>query len=182
MSSPNPDNEAHSVARALAYVQKNVGTLGIDPARIVIMGHSAGAHLVSLVTARTDIQKAEGVQPWKGTIALDGAMYNPSERMAIKHFYIYDAPFGTDPEFWRLVSPLDQYVAPGAPILLACSTTRPDKPCKQSDTFKKKIESVGGRAEVLPADFGHGKMNNEVGRPGTYTEAIQKFLTSIQMP
>ncbi len=178
----DPEEQVHSVGKALAYIQSNAAVLGTDPDRIVIMGHSAGAHLVALLTGRTDVHSSEGILPWRGTVPLDGAMYDTASRMAVVHPKIYDEPFGTDPVLWELVSPYAQYKVPGAPILFTCSTQRPDKPCLQSNRFAKKIMSVGGRAEVLPVDGGHGQVNEFVGMSGVYTETIQTFLTSIGMP
>jgi acetyl esterase/lipase len=40
---------ARDVARAFAWLQKNVHKYGGDPQRVVLVGHSAGGHLVSLV-------------------------------------------------------------------------------------------------------------------------------------
>jgi acetyl esterase/lipase len=40
---------ARDVARAFAWTRKNIGRYGGDPERIVLAGHSAGAHLASLV-------------------------------------------------------------------------------------------------------------------------------------
>jgi acetyl esterase/lipase len=40
---------ARDVARAYAWIQKNIRTYGGDPKRVVLVGHSAGGHLASLV-------------------------------------------------------------------------------------------------------------------------------------
>src|SRR5690348_1469781 len=37
--------QAEDVAAAFAWVQKNIGTRGGDPKRVVLMGHSSGAHV-----------------------------------------------------------------------------------------------------------------------------------------
>lgn len=47
-------NAVHDVACALAYLQNHAADLHIDPARIVVMGYSAGAHLGSLVAVAPD--------------------------------------------------------------------------------------------------------------------------------
>ena len=45
-----PDGQAADIADALAYLRKNSTDLGFDPDAIVLMGHSAGAHLAALVS------------------------------------------------------------------------------------------------------------------------------------
>ncbi len=182
MAEVNPEEEVQSVGKALAYIQTNSQQLGIDPKRIVIMGHSAGAHLVALLTARADIHENEGITPWKGTVSLDGAMYDVVTRMSAPHLPLFETAFGTDPEFWKRVSPYEQYTSPGAPILFTCSTQRKDNPCDQSEHIANKIQEVGGRAQVLPVDASHGEANDWVGTPGDYTTGIQDFLTSLGMP
>jgi arylformamidase len=41
--------QVEDLARAFAWLVKNIATYGGDPARIIVGGHSAGAHLVSLM-------------------------------------------------------------------------------------------------------------------------------------
>src|SRR4030095_10355295 len=48
------------VAKALAWVHSNIARHGGDPARLFVMGHSAGAHLAALGAA------AEGCPPRPG--------------------------------------------------------------------------------------------------------------------
>src|SRR5690606_19703672 len=44
-----PLDQARDVARALAAVQRHAPDWNADPSRVVLMGHSAGAHLAALV-------------------------------------------------------------------------------------------------------------------------------------
>ncbi|MDA2934427.1 alpha/beta hydrolase, partial [Acidobacteria bacterium AH-259-D05] len=62
------------VARAFAWVYKNASRYGIDRDRIVINGHSAGGHLVSLLALDTSYLEAEGVPSGviKGVISTSG--------------------------------------------------------------------------------------------------------------
>ncbi|MGZ3268363.1 MAG: alpha/beta fold hydrolase, partial [Croceibacterium sp.] len=43
------EDEAADVAEAVAFLRANSETLGFDARRIVLIGHSAGAHLVALL-------------------------------------------------------------------------------------------------------------------------------------
>ena len=49
------EQQAADVASAVAYLRGNAQRLGIDAKLIVLMGHSAGAHLVALVGTRPTI-------------------------------------------------------------------------------------------------------------------------------
>lgn len=65
------------VARAFAYLYKNASQYGIDRERMVILGHSAGGHLVSLLAFDPQYLAQEGVPATaiKGVIATSG-MYD----------------------------------------------------------------------------------------------------------
>ncbi len=174
----NPELQVNSVAKALAYLQNNSKKHNIDPENIIIMGHSAGAHLVSLLTADQAVREKNGVKPWVATISLDSAAYNVPAVMERRHFGLYDDAFGTDKEFWVRVSPYHRYTASAEPLLLVCSSTRPDDACGMSDEFAAKVNEEGGRAEVLPYAYNHSKINTEVGVPGDFTDQIQTFIDS----
>src|SRR5262249_26431157 len=59
----NALSQANEVAKAVAFVQNHARDWGGDPARVILMGHSAGAHLVSLVNADGKMRQAYGVKP-----------------------------------------------------------------------------------------------------------------------
>ncbi|MDY0011373.1 MAG: alpha/beta hydrolase [Rhodocyclaceae bacterium] len=63
-----PAEQARDVARALATVRARAAGWGGDPDRVVLMGHSAGAHLVALLAASP--RTSPGVV---GTVLLDSA-------------------------------------------------------------------------------------------------------------
>ncbi|WP_218276611.1 alpha/beta hydrolase, partial [Pseudomonas sp. HMWF032] len=71
-----PVQQAEDIAQALSYVQQHATGWGGDPQRVVLLGHSAGAHLVSLLSAAPEIGQAYAVQPWLGTVALDSAAFD----------------------------------------------------------------------------------------------------------
>lgn len=182
MRRATPLEEVNSVGKALAYLQKNASSLGLDGTRVVLMGHSAGAHLVALLTAAQDVRKEQGVQPWKGTVALDSAAYDMNALMSGEHYRFYDPVFGKSSTFWKQVSPQYAYTKPMEPLLLACSSTRPDDSCGMAEKFAATVREVGGEATVLAKPFNHGKMNYAVGSDRKFTEEIQSFLTTLGLP
>ena len=178
----HPPTQAADIARALAMVQRRAPSWGGDPSRVVLMGHSAGAHLVALLSARPELAVAQGAARWRGTVALDGAALDTVALMQRPHLRLYDRAFGADPAVWRSASPTAQ-LAPGAlPMLLVCSSQRRDDPCAQSRTFAGAVAASGGRAEVLPQDLSHAQINAELGLPGAYTAAVDAFIASLGLP
>lgn len=63
--------QVSDVAAAVAWVHNNIARYGGDPDNIFIMGHSAGCHLVTLVSLDPRYLKAVGLQPsnLRGVIA-----------------------------------------------------------------------------------------------------------------
>jgi carboxylesterase family protein len=45
---PLPDDMVRDIGQTLAWVRQSIGFYGGDTEKIVLMGHSAGAHLVAL--------------------------------------------------------------------------------------------------------------------------------------
>ncbi len=158
--------QAQDVARAVATAQASAPSWGGDAGRFVLMGHSAGAHLVALISASPDIARQQGARPWLGTVALDSAALDTAALMRRRHMPFYDRVFGDDPAYWRTVSPTDT-LAPGAPpMLLVCSTQRRDGSCTQANQFATRAAAIGGRAEVVPEDLSHAQIDGELGLPG----------------
>lgn len=168
--------QAEDIARALALVQAQAGAWGADPRQVVLMGHSAGAHLVALLSAAPDLARAQGARSWRATIALDSAALDTAALMQRRHLPLYDRAFGPDPALWTQVSPTARLSPGGPPMLLVCSAPRRDDACGQSQRFAQAVRAVGGNAEVLPLQLDHGQINAELGLPGTYTEAVDRFI------
>lgn len=174
----DPLEQARDVAQALAVAQAKATSWGADPARFILMGHSAGAHLVALVNASPELAAHAGARSWLGTVALDSAAVDVSPIMQGKHFRLYDAAFGTDPAYWRAVSPVQQLTASAKPMLAVCSTRRSDS-CAQADVFAERAAQLGVRAQVLRQDLSHRDINQTLGLPGAYTDAVEAFMGSL---
>jgi acetyl esterase/lipase len=172
--------QAQDVARAVATAQASAPSWGGDAGRFVLMGHSAGAHLVALISASPGIARQQGARPWLGTVALDSAALDTAALMRRRHMPFYDRVFGDDPAYWRTVSPTDT-LAPGAPpMLLVCSTQRRDGSCTQANQFATRAAAIGGRAEVVPEDLTHAQIDGELGLPGAYTASVDAFIRSLR--
>ena len=89
-----PRAQAADVAQALAVIQRRAREWGGDPDRLVLMGHSAGAHLVALVSADPSLPRAAGATAWAGTVSLDNATLDVVETMRAPHLKLYDDAFG----------------------------------------------------------------------------------------
>jgi acetyl esterase/lipase len=184
--SPEVRHPTHvqDVARALAYVYDHIAEYGGDPEQIIVMGHSAGAHLAALVATdeRYLAQAGKDLTLLKGVILLDGAGYDIPALMRTAGPLgraIYEAAFTSDPAVQRDASPIT-HVAPGkgiAPFLLIHVATR-EASAAESRQLAAALQDAGAHAEVLAAEGKtHKTINTELGQPGDGpTQAVMAFL------
>ncbi len=176
------DVQAQDVAQALSYVQAHAGAWGGDPNTLILMGHSAGAHLVALLSSNPALVTAQGGDRWAGTVVLDSAALDVAHVMEQKHPKLYDDAFGNDPAYWARVSPTAQLKSDPVPMMLVCSLKRPDDSCGQSKAFADKLNALGQTAPVLPQDLTHMEVNKTLGLPGAYTDAVDAFMAARLKP
>jgi arylformamidase len=173
-----PLQQAEDVARALATAQGKAAEWGGDPSKFILMGHSAGAHLVAMLTASPAMAIKLGARPWLGSILLDNAALDVVQIMQAKHYRFYDDAFGSDLTYWRSVSPINLLSAAGTPFLAVCSAQRDDS-CPQANRFIAKAASFGVRAQALVQDLSHKDINQQLGDNKSYTEAVESFIGTL---
>ncbi|MCP1582368.1 alpha/beta hydrolase [Pseudoxanthomonas mexicana] len=171
-----PIDQARDVARALADVQQRAPSWNADPANVLLMGHSAGAHLAALVGASSTLWRDAGAARPRGVVSLDsGALDVPQTMKKPPLPRIYDAAFGRNPADWIAASPYHQLTRDAVPMLFVCSSRRQDA-CPQGRAMAEKAKTLGVAMEVLPEDLSHGEVNHLLGAPSAYTEAVDTFI------
>ena len=154
-------SHAEDVARAISWTTKNIKKYGGDPERIILCGHSAGGHLVSLVSCDPTYLKTENVNPSsiKGVISISGVYEIPK--------IILGNVFGNDPENKVKASPITHVRKDLPPFLILCA----DKElplCTSTDCkkFQKALEENGNPVkfeEISPSN--HMKIIFDAGKP-----------------
>ncbi|CCD88651.1 putative para-nitrobenzyl esterase [Bradyrhizobium sp. ORS 285] len=174
------EQQAADVAAALAWLHNNAARLGIDSSRVVLMGHSAGAHLVALVGTDPRYFTAAGLslRDISGIIALDGACYDVARQLADSGRFMLDTyiqAFGTEPARQRALSPTLQAAKPNAPAFLILHVDRADGKA-QSEALGAALTQAGTPAEVQGVGGtglrGHMEINRELGDPSHPATAI----------
>lgn len=173
-----PLEQAADIARALAKTQSLAPGWGGDPGKVILMGHSAGAHLVALLSASPALARQQGARPWLGSVALDSAALDVVQIMQRRHPRFYDAAFGKDPDYWQATSPRHQLTNIAPPLLAVCSSQRDDS-CPQARQFMAQAASLGVQVRMLEQDLSHQAINEELGRPGAYTDAVEAYMASL---
>ncbi len=116
--------QVHDFAAALKFVQDNAHHWGGDGRRVVVMGHSSGAHVASLVALRQDVLEEAGASAPLGAIMLDTSAIDVSKRMATFPSGFLSRYIGTDRAFWDEISPAEHIDPEDPPLLYACATNR----------------------------------------------------------
>lgn len=167
------EQQAADVAAALAHLSKNAVKMGIDPSRIVLMGHSAGAHLSALVGSDPKYLRAAGhdLGLLAGVVPIDGAAYDVPAQMADGAKIMQDTyadAFGTDPARQKALSPYWHADGPNAKAFLILHVERADGK-RQSEALAKALRKGG--ADVQLEAFsgkgmrGHAEINRKLGDP-----------------
>ncbi len=184
----DPAGQAADIASAIAYLRGQANTLGFDPDRIMIMGHSAGAHLVALVSSDERYFAKAGVplSAIKGSVLLDGAGYDVPKQMAengagpmIGKMYV--EAFGTDKAKQQRLSPITYAPAPNAANWLLIHDANRADSGEQSRALGSALAKAGARTRVLPIpDSSHLKINNDLGSGDNFiTQQVDAFVKAV---
>jgi arylformamidase len=174
----DPLEQADAVARALAFAQQHAAEYQGDSTKVILMGHSAGAHLVSLISTDPALATSRGVAPWLGTVSLDSGGYDIVYLMEQPHLPLFDDAFGIAPDFWMAAAPYYALARPVPSILAVCSSQRAESPF-QAFWFASRGKAIGTSVTVLPVDLTHEEINDTLGLPGAYTDAVERILGAL---
>jgi arylformamidase len=180
------EQQGADIAAGLAYLRANARTLGVDPDRIVIMGHSAGAHLAALVASDPAYLNAARVPmaSVKGVILLDGAAYDVARQVADprnKLPSMYKAAFGTDPKRHVALSPTKNAAGPNVADWLILPVAGRADSNEQSQNLATALRRGGSRVIVTPiTNSSHMKINKDLGVVGDFATAqVERFVTVV---
>lgn len=154
--------QLEDVIAAFEWTIKNVAAFGGDTNRIFIGGHSAGAHLATMLATKTDY-------PIKGVIGLSGA-YEMSEGK--------ENVFGKDPELRRAASPL-YHIRKGAPPYLLTYCEWDYVPlAPQTKEFHAALRTNGVASELvfIPKESHISEMLSVTKEDDLTVASVRKFI------
>jgi acetyl esterase/lipase len=156
---------AQDVAAAIAWARANAARFGGDPDRIALVGHSAGAHLVSQVGTDESLLAGASVprSSLRCVVSLDTSAYDVTE--VAPGSPLHQNAFGTDPAGWRASSPLHQVTAGEAlPRFHLVVQDRPQSRAR-TERFRDALRSAGGAATSTAVPLSHEEINAALGQP-----------------
>lgn len=182
------EQQAEDVAHALRALLDRAAELGIDRHRVVLIGHSAGAHLVALVGTDERYLKSAGLSlaDLSGVIPNDGAAYDVPAQMQEEAPLMHDTyleVFGNDPARQRALSPTHNAAVPNAPAFLLLHVQRPDG-VRQAEALGRALTAAGSAVEYgsFPGTGlrGHMEINRRLGDPDyPATAVVDAWLRKI---
>ena len=182
------EQQAQDVADAVRVLIAEADKYHIDRRRIVLMGHSAGAHLVALVGTDERYLKRAGLSfgDLAGVIPIDGAAYDVEQQIAqagpmMRRTYM--AAFRSDTARQRTLSPIVHAAAPNAPAFLLLHVQRQDG-VAQNSALEAALQTAGTRVErrEFPGEGlrGHREINRRLGDPSyAVTAAVDAWLEVV---
>ncbi|MCZ8014348.1 MAG: alpha/beta hydrolase [Limnobacter sp.] len=189
----SPNDQASDVAAAVGYLRNKAAQLDFDPNNIVLMGHSAGAHLAALVSANPSYLETAGVpmSAVKGAILLDGAGYDVNRQMdsiansGRKNRWatrMYEAAFGLDPKVRQELSPFTHARQPNVASWLILHVADREDSRDQSEALGNELNLNGSSATVLAVpNSSHRSVNQDAGSAESFVgKAISIFLSELK--
>lgn len=175
------------VAKSIRWVRDHAREHRGDPDTIIVMGHSAGAHLAALVCTDDRYLKAEGVslESVKGCVPIDVSAYDVPKRIRDLDDGIsanFRKVFGDDDQRQRYFSPVT-YVRSGAgipPFLILHVASRADTKA-QAQWLADALGKAGIPGRVIAAEGKtHGTIGSDLGKDGDApTQELWAFLDEV---
>jgi acetyl esterase/lipase len=177
---PAVTHPAHvrDVAAALGWVREHAATFGGDPKKIVLMGHSAGCHLVTLVALDSRYLGEARLRPadLRGVVAWSGGAYDLVEKVQAGGSYAsyIKRTFGESEHAQRDASPVAHVKdVKQRPVFLFVSVERGNPSHKAAERLAGMIHDAGGKSiSKLLEGRDHFGANHLLGAPDDTTGTI----------
>ncbi len=165
------------VARAFAWVYKNISRYGGNPNQIFVTGHSAGGHLAALLALDKRYLQAEGLSTdlIKGDLPISG-IYNVKTQ--VDTFPELKDVFTGDPDKQRDASPVAHVSEKQPPFLISYAQTDLPTLDAQAMELAKLLQQKGTEAQlVMVPNVDHIGIIVSIGTPNDLmTDLILRFV------
>jgi len=164
--------QGEDVAAAIASLRRETGAT-----RLLVMGHSAGAHLAALVGTDPDYLAAHRLplSAIDGVVLLDGAGYNVARQIGAAGPWLrraYRNAFGDDEAMWARLSPISHARSPNAAEFLILHVASRSDSRDQSEALGAALRAGGTAATVAAVDDSHSTIFRRFGTTGHRATAL----------
>ncbi len=178
-------DQLEDIVSVIRWVGANADEYGMDPERIVLMGHGAGAHLSALVATQPPFLNTEGVDfsNVRAVVGIDSASYDIAAVMADGGNYLdqrrHKLIFGEEEKGWQSASPISHIsegktIPPFALLYVAGN----EATSSQAREFARKLREHEIDVIMVPGNEKTTEtIDEELGSPGDApTLAMMAFL------
>ncbi|MFW6017550.1 MAG: alpha/beta hydrolase [Halapricum sp.] len=154
------------VVAGVRWCHEHADSLGVDPDRIAIVGHSAGAHLAALAALASDRFGAGDERPEVTAFAGFSGVYDLRRDE-------YAPLLGNEPDAADRASPISWVGADSPPAFLAHAVDDETVPIDETDAFYDALLSAGVPVDRFRADGGgHTFLYADM---GWYEKTFERF-------
>ncbi len=171
--------QVNDVAAAIRWLRDHVVKYGGDPRKLVLMGHSAGCHLVTFVGLDPAPLASVQMRPADllAVVSWSGGAFDLVEKVKSGGMYAdyIRKNFGSDRQSWHDASPIFHIgdSKPMPPFLFASAENGNPESRVASERMAMIIRLAGGQAETSRlSGRDHTTANHLIGAPGDKTGAI----------
>jgi acetyl esterase/lipase len=168
----HPDH-IRDVAKAFAWVKDNCGKYGGSKDKLFVSGHSAGGHLVALLSTDEEYLKAEKCKASdiRGVVAVSGVY-------TIVPLVLGNI-FGKDPEVCKAASPISHVTGKHPPFLIAYGNKDFPLLDQMAEQLGKKLTDCKCDAKVMKLERDHYSIILQMGtKPDDpLTKAMVEMMT-----
>jgi arylformamidase len=171
----------NDVADAIRWVYDNIGTYGGDKDKIALLGHSAGAHLVSL-TGTSPLflpNKNLPLTALKGVACIDVDAYDIADISKKSNEDLFINAFGNDPAILKEASPITHLVQGKTYPAFFVAKRGGANYIQNAEAFILKLQNVGATVSQVTANqYDHEGINVAIGAPNetVMTEPLKAFF------
>lgn len=178
-------DQAEDILSVIKWVKDNAATYGLNEKKIVLMGHAAGAHLVSLVGTNESYLKAGGRQlsDISAVISIDSGSCDIERLMVELGSFIerrqHRLIFGNEQQYWHEASPASHVEAnKGIPSFALLYVADDEESVLQAKGFAKVLSQAGVENVMIPGnEKTSDSIDEQLGSPGDKTtQALMAFL------
>lgn len=146
------EEQVQEVADAVGYMVRNAELLNFDAERVILMGHSSGAHVATLLgTDSGYLQRAKvPIEIIHGVVTLDGSNYNAAAEIIDSPGPVAEstiAGLGSNLQRLNAMSPLHHAQAPNARAFLLLQVQRQGD-IRQAVEFSAVLNAAGTEAAL----------------------------------